>query len=73
MIPPKLKRRGDHAGFKKGDLVKLKYDFAWKATKVESFIEHPMIVLEVHGNAIKVLRPDGTIKADLSENYSLLQ
>ena len=72
MMPPKLKRKGAPTDLKKGDLVKLKYDFAWKATKVESFIEHPMIVLEVHGNAIKVLRPDGTIKADLSENYTLL-
>ncbi len=72
MIPPKLKRSGGPAYFQKGDLVKLRYDFAWRATKIESYIDHPMIVLEVHGNAIKVLRPDGTIKSDLSENYILL-
>ena len=71
MIPPKLKIRGDHTGFKKGDLVKKEYWWAGDCPASSDNTE-VMLVLETCGQAIKVLWPDGTIKAELSCNYVLV-
>ena len=75
MIPPKkpptLGRLGEGTRFKKGDLVKKEYWWAGDCPASSDNTE-VMIVLESCGQAIKVLWPDGTIKAELSCNYVLV-
>ena len=71
MIPPRLGRLGTPTKFKKGDLVKKEYWWAGNCPASKDNNE-VMIVLEASGQAIKVLWPDGTIKAELSCNYVLV-
>lgn len=60
---------------KAGDLVKMTYTSFWAKknnnTRV-SYTEVPMLVLETHQNAIKVITPEGKIKSDLAEYYEVV-
>jgi hypothetical protein len=53
-----------------GDLIKMKYIILWQKKVV--YHEQPLIVLETHANAIKVLYPCGMIKSDLAEYYEVI-
>ena len=61
---------------KPGDLVKMIYTSFWmkKSHRGERipYTEDPMLVLETHQNAVKVMMPDGKIKSDLVEYYEVI-
>ena len=54
---------------KVGDLVRMKYGMFWQLKGVEghSYTQDVVLVINHDYNAIKVLYPDGVIKASLSE------
>ena len=60
---------------KVGDLVKMKYISFWmkkNSTAGVPYTESPLLVYEAAHNAIKVILPDGSIKADLAEHYEVI-
>ena len=60
---------------KVGDLVQMKYISFWMKKNHRGsspYTEQPLIVLETHANAVKVLYPSGEIKSDLAEYYEAI-
>ena len=57
-----------------GDLVKMKRMMFWqlKETRYRHYTEQPLLVMEQAHNAVKVLYPDGSVKADLADHYDVV-
>jgi hypothetical protein len=58
---------------KVGDLVKMKYMMFWvlKGSRQE-YTEEVSMVIGKHKNAIKIMKPDGTIKSALTEQFEVV-
>ncbi len=58
---------------KAGDLVKMKYESSWRLRQRQpGYTSQFAIVLERSGPAIKVLMPDGRIKASLAGEWRVV-
>ena len=62
---------------KSGDLVKMKYISFWMKKQDTRpgnvpYTEDPVLVLETHANAVKVILPTGEVKTDLAEYYEVI-
>ncbi len=59
---------------KTGDLVKMKKKMWWilKGNRYKMYTEEALLVLETAHNAVKLIYPDGSVKTDLKENYSVV-